>query len=316
MPPVLSGSAATLTPVRRTVLDAAPLGERFVRYRSGASSRPSATACVSRRLPLSHNRTSCSRRAVSSTPWLAAPAAARRTRRRSRRSSRWITASTPLSPSRTWGRSCQRVVRTSSGNRSGRRWCRAAVTCLSVPISRSSAPDGAGFGEHGELVVRKFARSAVRRRGRRRPRTADGRRPDGSSSPPRRPGRAGRAGPRRRGCRPRRAARRRAGGRRTARSRRRGAAPSGRSGRSGRGSTAAAVRGRTRGRRPARCPAGSDRGRRWAGPGRRSPPHPPHRPLGVVAPQRARPRTVRPLGCAPWTSSPSDPCRRRAAPVR
>ena len=37
------------------------------------------------------------------------------------RSSRWMTAGPPLSPSRTWGRSCQRVARTSSGISDGRR---------------------------------------------------------------------------------------------------------------------------------------------------------------------------------------------------
>ena len=48
-------------------------------------------------------------------------------------SSRWMTASTPLSPSRTCGKSCHRVVRTSSGTSSGVRWCRgAANTCLAL----------------------------------------------------------------------------------------------------------------------------------------------------------------------------------------
>ena len=44
------------------------VGTTAAPYRRTTSFRPSATACVSRRLPLSHSRTSCSRSAVSSMP--------------------------------------------------------------------------------------------------------------------------------------------------------------------------------------------------------------------------------------------------------
>ena len=58
-------------------------------------------------------------RRSASTPWSASARCSAANASAFATSSRWITASTPLSPSRTWGRSCQRVVRTSSGNEVG-----------------------------------------------------------------------------------------------------------------------------------------------------------------------------------------------------